>query len=148
MLQCDLLRRRCCVCFAVPCSLLDQSITRHYLSNLKDQAGKITAEYVWIGGSMQDVRSKSRTLTSIPKGPEVRMCAGLARGCWVSLGLTGAPAKQHQTTYAALRPLPCGRHMLASSTVPPNVGLPGRPRRQRVLPSPCCALPLEDNQHS
>lgn len=28
------------------------------------------AEYVWIGGSGQDVRSKARTLTKMPEKPE------------------------------------------------------------------------------
>ena len=61
------------LCSPLSCSLLDQSITRHFLSHVTDQQGKITAEYVWIGGTMQDLRSKSRTLTKIPKGPEVRL---------------------------------------------------------------------------
>jgi glutamine synthetase len=50
-------------------SLLDQSITRNFLSTLTDQGGKICAEYVWIGGSMADMRSKSRTLDKMPASP-------------------------------------------------------------------------------
>lgn len=46
-------------------SLLDQSITRHFLTYLKDQGGKICAEYVWIGGTGADMRSKSRTLDKV-----------------------------------------------------------------------------------
>jgi glutamine synthetase len=41
-------------------SLLDQSITRHFLSTVTDQKGKIVAEYVWIGGTGHDLRSKGR----------------------------------------------------------------------------------------
>ena len=54
-------------------SLLDQSITRHYLSTLTDQGGKVCAEYVWIGGTMADMRSKSRTLDKLPTKPEVSL---------------------------------------------------------------------------
>lgn len=50
-------------------SLLDQSITRHYMS--LDQGSKVCAEYVWIGGTMADMRSKSRTLEKMPTKPEV-----------------------------------------------------------------------------
>jgi len=41
---------------------LDHAITRHYLSDagVPDQSGKIIAEYVWIGGSGADLRSKVR----------------------------------------------------------------------------------------
>lgn len=53
-------------------SLLDQSITRHYLSALTDQGGKVCAEYVWIGGTGQDLRSKARTLDKKPVKAEVR----------------------------------------------------------------------------
>lgn len=35
------------------------------------QNGKICAEYVWIGGTGQDLRSKSRTLDFKPTKPEV-----------------------------------------------------------------------------
>eukprot|EP00798_Chlamydomonas_sp_ICE-L_P007812 gene7812-1009_t len=51
-------------------SLLDQSITRHMMSTLTDQGGKICAEYVWIGGNGGDVRSKGRTLDKMPEKPE------------------------------------------------------------------------------
>ncbi len=53
---------------------------------MTDQKGKITAEYVWIGGTMADMRSKSRTLAKIPKGPEVRRACTPNR---VSLACTG-----------------------------------------------------------
>lgn len=43
------------------------AITQKYLS--LDQRGKIQAEYVWIGGSGQDVRSKTRTLAKKPSKP-------------------------------------------------------------------------------
>eukprot|EP00882_Tetradesmus_deserticola_P001137 GHRQ01001230.1.p1 GENE.GHRQ01001230.1~~GHRQ01001230.1.p1 ORF type:complete len:381 (+),score=154.01 GHRQ01001230.1:132-1274(+) len=49
---------------------LDHNITRHYLETIPDQQGKIIAEYVWIGGTGQDVRSKSRTLSKVPEKPE------------------------------------------------------------------------------
>ena len=42
-------------------SLLDQSITRDF--NTLDQGGMIIAEYVWIGGTGQDVRSKARCVS-------------------------------------------------------------------------------------
>lgn len=50
-------------------SLVDQSITRHFLTSIPDQGGKIIAEYVWIGGSGQDLRSKSRTLSKSVADP-------------------------------------------------------------------------------
>lgn len=34
------------------------------------QAGKVACEYVWIGGTGQDLRSKTRTVDSVPKKPE------------------------------------------------------------------------------
>lgn len=51
---------------------LDHSITRFYLSDagIPNQDGKIIAEYVWIGGTGQDLRSKARTLSKVPAGPE------------------------------------------------------------------------------
>eukprot|EP00879_Flechtneria_rotunda_P027112 GHRR01028981.1.p1 GENE.GHRR01028981.1~~GHRR01028981.1.p1 ORF type:complete len:151 (+),score=21.21 GHRR01028981.1:147-599(+) len=49
---------------------LDYSITRHFLSTIPDQSGKIIAEYVWIGGTGQDLRSKARTLAKKPEKPE------------------------------------------------------------------------------
>lgn len=44
---------------------LDHAITRHYLSDagVPNQGGKIIAEYVWIGGTGQDLRSKVNTCT-------------------------------------------------------------------------------------
>lgn len=54
-------------------SLLDQSITRNFFNTITDQGGKICVEYVWIGGSMQDMRSKARTLDSLPTNIEVRV---------------------------------------------------------------------------
>ena len=55
-------------------SLLDQSITRHFMSTVTDQNGKFIAEYVWIGGTGADMRSKGRTLpmSKFPKSPDVR----------------------------------------------------------------------------
>ena len=55
-------------------SLLDQSITRHFMSTVTDQNGKYIAEYVWIGGTGADMRSKGRTfpMSKFPKSPDVR----------------------------------------------------------------------------
>jgi len=50
---------------------LDNSITRHYLGDgIPNQGGKIIAEYVWIGGTGADLRSKARTLSKVPEKPE------------------------------------------------------------------------------
>lgn len=48
---------------------LDLSIQEKYYQ-LPQPTSHIQAEYVWIGGSGQDVRCKTRTLTFIPKSPE------------------------------------------------------------------------------
>ncbi|BDA46382.1 Glutamine synthetase cytosolic isozyme [Coccomyxa sp. Obi] len=48
--------------------LLDTSILPRFLA--LPQNGKIAAEYVWIGGSGSDLRSKTRCLDKIPKTPE------------------------------------------------------------------------------
>ena len=48
--------------------LLDPAILPRFLD--LTQNGKIAAEYVWIGGSGSDLRSKTKTLTKIPKTPE------------------------------------------------------------------------------
>lgn len=48
--------------------LLDTSILPRFLA--LPQNGKIAAEYVWIGGSGSDLRSKTRCLDKIPKSPE------------------------------------------------------------------------------
>jgi len=49
---------------------LDHSITMHYMNTIPDQGGKIIAEYVWIGGTGADLRSKARTLAKVPTKPE------------------------------------------------------------------------------
>jgi hypothetical protein len=41
-------------------ALLDGSITRDFLNSRSDIGGKCVAEYVWIGGTGQDLRSKAR----------------------------------------------------------------------------------------
>lgn len=45
--------------------ILDTSVLDHF-KNL-DQGGRIMAEYIWIGGSGQDLRGKTKTLDFIPK---------------------------------------------------------------------------------
>lgn len=50
---------------------LDHGITRFFMGDgFIDQGGKIIAEYVWIGGTMEDVRSKARTLEDKAWKPE------------------------------------------------------------------------------
>mmetsp|Transcript_13311 Transcript_13311/g.23416 ORF Transcript_13311/g.23416 Transcript_13311/m.23416 type:complete len:108 (-) Transcript_13311:315-638(-) len=49
-------------------SLLDQSLTRHFMT--LEQHGKVCVEYVWIGGTGSDLRSKGRTVDSVPKSPD------------------------------------------------------------------------------
>lgn len=41
-------------------ALLDGDVTRDIMTRLTDQQGKCVAEYVWIGGSGADLRSKGR----------------------------------------------------------------------------------------
>jgi hypothetical protein len=41
-------------------SLLDGEVTRDIMSRVSDQNGQIVAEYVWIGGTGADLRSKAR----------------------------------------------------------------------------------------
>lgn len=45
--------------------LLDGSILERFAGI--DQGGKVAAEYVWLGGSMSDLRSKTKTLNKVPK---------------------------------------------------------------------------------
>ncbi len=49
-------------------SLLDHTIVDKYAA--LEQKGKICAEYVWIGGTGSDLRSKTKTLDKMPKSPE------------------------------------------------------------------------------
>lgn len=48
-------------------SLLDPQIWKRF--DDLPQFGKIAAEYVWIGGTGQDLRSKTRVLDKVPKAP-------------------------------------------------------------------------------
>ena len=45
--------------------LLDGSILERFAGI--DQGGKVAAEYVWLGGTMSDLRSKTKTLLEVPK---------------------------------------------------------------------------------
>ena len=45
--------------------LLDGSILERF--SALDQGGKVAAEYVWLGGSMSDLRSKTKTLSKAVK---------------------------------------------------------------------------------
>lgn len=70
-------------------SLLDQRITRHYLSTVQQPADKFVAEYVWIGGTGQDLRSKGRWDSA---GVASRCCARLIRLSAKSQHLRDLPA--------------------------------------------------------
>jgi len=47
--------------------ILDHSVLEDFLQ--LDQGDKVQAEYIWIGGSGQDLRCKTRTLDKAPKSP-------------------------------------------------------------------------------
>lgn len=49
-------------------SLLDSSVGRRFES--LPQSGKVAAEYVWIGGTGSDLRSKTKTLSKKPSKVE------------------------------------------------------------------------------
>jgi glutamine synthetase len=54
--------------------LLEPSIAQNVIKTLQDQGGKVTAEYVWIGGSGSDLRSKSKCGTLNHTNP-ITLCA-------------------------------------------------------------------------
>ena len=48
-------------------TLLDQNVFHNFMSALGNhQQGKVCADYVWIGGSMADLRSKTKVLDAVP----------------------------------------------------------------------------------
>lgn len=51
-------------------NLLDLSVFANFMDSLEDQGGRVCADYVWIGGTMQDLRSKTRVLETMPTKPE------------------------------------------------------------------------------
>jgi glutamine synthetase len=48
--------------------LLDGALYDNRFADL-DQGGRVCAEYVWLGGTMQDLRSKTKCLDKYPKSP-------------------------------------------------------------------------------
>lgn len=87
--------------------LLDQSITRHFMSSLTDQNGKICAEYVWIGGKGWDLRSKARTLDKKEYAVAVSgraVSAGPARAMGRCGGAMGAGRAQQLAAGARCAP--------------------------------------------
>lgn len=48
--------------------LLDGTVTQRF--EKLDQRGKVAAEYIWLGGTMADLRSKTKTLSEVPKSVE------------------------------------------------------------------------------
>lgn len=51
-------------CPLIPCPTASQQINQEFRS--LDQKGRVLAEYVWLGGSGIDYRSKTRVLEGVP----------------------------------------------------------------------------------
>eukprot|EP00898_Chlorokybus_atmophyticus_P008129 jgi/Chlat1/8317/Chrsp78S09215 len=49
-------------------TICDQHVTRQFLE--LPAHGKVQAEYIWLGGSIWDIRSKTKTLSEKPKSPD------------------------------------------------------------------------------
>lgn len=52
-----------------PNALIDKTIFERYVS-LPQPDNKIIATYMWIDGTGEDLRCKSRTLDAVPKSPK------------------------------------------------------------------------------
>lgn len=61
-------RKGCVASLTMEVSGLEGEVARHF-NNLSAR-GKIIAEYIWVGGSGGDLRSKSRVLSSKPRSVE------------------------------------------------------------------------------
>lgn len=119
--------------------LLDGTILERF-SEL-DQGGKIAAEYVWIGGTMADLRSKTKTLTKEPKSP-----ADLPLWNYDGSSTGQAPGKPLRNPYLARWTTPVGRRSgEASDAFVFHSRLLQNPGRSRSLaptpPLPCAQQP-------
>ena len=52
------------------------------LNTTNDQNGKIIVEYIWIGGSGLDLRSKARTLTKVDSVADLPIWNYDGSSCW------------------------------------------------------------------